>query len=56
MQIESDVEQDVYVTAYTWDARSYPDECHEKNLKHSIYMLGASTIDTFDSGAHQMKQ
>ena len=45
----------MYVSAHTWDARTYPDECHVKNLKHSIYMFGAPTIDTFEKGAHQMK-
>ena len=55
VQIKSDVEQDVYVTAHTWDARTYPDECHVKNKKHSIYLFGAPTIDTFEKGAHQMK-
>ena len=52
VQIESDVEQDVFVTAHTWDRRSYPTECQHKNLVHSISMLGASSVDTFKDGAH----
>lgn len=47
--------QDVFITAHTWEARSYPNECKKKNKVHSIYMLGATSIDTFEQGTHQMK-
>ena len=55
VQIESDVEQDVFITAHTWESRSYPSECKKKNKVHSIYMLGAYSIDTFEKGTHQLK-
>ena len=55
MQIESSVQQDVFVTAHTWEARTYPNECKNKNKTHSIYLLGASSIDTFEQGTHSMK-
>jgi hypothetical protein len=38
MTISSAVEQDVYVTAFTWEKRSYPEECQKTHKVHSIYM------------------
>lgn len=46
--------QEVYVTAYTWEKRSYPKECQKTNLVHSIYMEGDFTVYTFKEGARQM--
>ena len=45
----------MFVTTHTWEARSYPNECKAKNLVHSIYIIGAYSIDTFEKGTHQMK-
>ena len=45
----------MFVTAHTWEARTYPIECNKENLLHSVGVVGAPTIDTFEKGAHQMK-
>ena len=44
------------MTTHTWEARTYPTECNKKNLLHSVGVIGAPTIDTFETGAHQMKR
>jgi len=54
VQITSDVAQSVYVTAYTWEKRSYPTECQKKNKVHSIYKENDTTVYTFKEGARQM--
>lgn len=52
--VYSDVAQTVYVTAFTWEKRSYPKECQKKNKIHSIYMEGDVTVYTFKDGARQV--
>ena len=47
--------QSVFVTAHTWDKRSYPLECQKSNLVHSIYLEGDFTVYTFKEGARQME-
>lgn len=37
VEITSEVNQAVYVTAHLWEARSYPTECKTTNKLHSIY-------------------
>ena len=54
VQISSAVAQSVYVTAYTWEKRSYPSECLKKNKVHSIYKENDTTVYTFKEGARQM--
>ena len=52
--ISSAVAQEVYVTAFTWEKRSYPEECQKTNKVHSIYMVDDFTVYTFKDGARQM--
>ena len=54
VEVTSAVQQTVYVTAYTWEKRSYPLECQEKNKVHSIYMEGDMNVYTFNDGARQL--
>ena len=54
VQVTSSVSQTVYVTAHTWDKRSYSEECRSTNKIHSIYMEGDFTVYTFREGARQM--
>ena len=53
--VKSDVDQDLIVTAHTWDERTYPQECLKRNKVHSIYREGNNVVDMFRNGAHQMK-
>jgi len=55
IEVTSDVAQDVFVTAHTWEPRSYPAECRKRNFSHSVYMDGAYTIDLFREGSAGMK-
>mmetsp|Transcript_30626 Transcript_30626/g.37838 ORF Transcript_30626/g.37838 Transcript_30626/m.37838 type:complete len:152 (+) Transcript_30626:1471-1926(+) len=54
LKISSEVAQTVYVTAHSWEKRSYPEECQHKNLVHSIYLEGDTTVYTFRNGARGM--
>lgn len=55
VQVSSAMAQTVYVTAFTWEKRSYPTECQSSNKMHSIYMEGDFTVYTFKEGARQVK-
>lgn len=55
IEVTSSMAQTVYVTAFTWEKRSYPDECQKSNKMHSIYMQGDFTVYTFKEGARQIK-
>lgn len=44
----------MYITAYTWEQRSYPRECQKSNKLHSMYMAGDNKVSTFKYGARQM--
>jgi len=50
VQITSEIDQSVYVTAHTWETRSYPKECLKTNKMHSIYRMGDFTVDMFKDG------
>lgn len=55
VQVSSVTAQTVYVTAFTWEKRSYPTECQASNKMHSIYMEGDFTVYTFKDGARQVR-
>ena len=54
IEISSEVDQYVFITAHTWEDRSVPRECRKSNKVHSIYKDGAYSIDMFKSGSKQM--
>ena len=54
LEVTSDAAQPVFVTAHTWDARSYPDECRAENKAHSIYLEGDRNIALFKEGTTQL--
>ena len=57
LTLTSSVDQDVYLTAHTWDARNMADECENWNsgLVHSIDVTGAQWVMTFKYGATQQE-
>jgi len=54
VKVTSKAKQTVYVTAYTWDKRSYPLECQAAGKTHSIYLEDDITVYTFSSGSRQV--
>lgn len=56
VDLYSEVDQLVYVTAHTWDARSMTDSCEDwtsANMPHSLYVPGDQYVRTFKYGAAQ---
>ena len=54
LEVTSDVDQDVYVTAQTWESRTQPTECRKENKIHSIYRDGDFRVAMFKDGAYQI--
>ena len=53
IDITSSVDQEVYVTAHTWEKRSYPKECilrETEKKPHSIYRKGDRNVVLFKDG------
>jgi len=57
LTITSSVEQDVYITAHTWEARCIADKCENWNsgFSHSAYYPGSKYNWTFKYGAMQLE-
>jgi len=56
LTLTSSVDQDVYLTAHTWDDRCMANSCESWNsgLTHSIYRPGADYVMAFKYGAMQL--
>ena len=56
MEITSDVTQDIYLTAHTWDSRQMPSLCVNwyTSKKHGIKRPGDRYVRTFRYGDHQL--
>lgn len=52
IELTSEVDQTVFVTAYTWDDRMITDACTESQRKvHSVFAPGQKSIMTFNGGS-----
>lgn len=54
LDVTSEVDQNVYVTAHTWESRTQPIECKEENKIHSLYRDGDFRVAMFKDGAYQI--